>query len=69
VIPLTRRQRDVVHGIMRGETYEEIADRLGIAERTVRMHVDAIARDIDGKGTPRRRVRRYFANLTLSDVA
>ena len=66
---LTRRQRQVVKGVLSGETYAEIAERLGIAERTVRMHVDAIARDIAGNQTPRRRVRRYFADLTLSDVA
>ena len=66
---LTKRQRDVVKGVLAGETYEEIAERLGIAERTVRMHVDAIAREIDGTQSPRRRVRRYFADMPLSDVA
>ena len=67
---LTKRQREVVRGLLRGETYAEIAERLGIAARTVRMHVETIARDVPGQGPPKRRVRRHFApNLTLSDVA
>jgi DNA-binding CsgD family transcriptional regulator len=39
---LSARQRDVLALIAIGCTDREIADRLGIAPRTVRMHCDAL---------------------------
>lgn len=41
---LTPRQRDVLRWLVRGKSNKEIADVLGMAENTVRVHVAAILR-------------------------
>jgi DNA-directed RNA polymerase specialized sigma24 family protein len=43
--------------------YERIAARLGIGVRTVRMHIEYVARDLPGQGPPAWRVLRYAEDL------
>jgi DNA-binding NarL/FixJ family response regulator len=57
--PLTARQWEVVQGLADDKTYEEIADALRIAPRTVLAHVHAIALLLPGLSDPRDRVLRY----------
>lgn len=63
MIPLTKRQREVVEGVLSGETYAEIAHRLKISKRTVRMHIERIAGKYDEHGPPLRCVRRHAREL------
>jgi two-component system, NarL family, nitrate/nitrite response regulator NarL len=63
ISPLTPRQRQIVLGISEGWTYARIAKSLGITERTVRMHVERVAAQLDGDGSPLRRVLRHSAKL------
>jgi two-component system, NarL family, nitrate/nitrite response regulator NarL len=51
-VKLTARQVDVARGIERGLTNREIAEELGIAERTVKAHTDALRIKL---GVPNRR--------------
>ncbi len=44
--PLTDRQREVLVLLARGASNKEIADRLGIAEATVRVHVSSVLRTL-----------------------
>lgn len=60
---LTRRQREVVALIAEGLTYRQIGARLGIQDRTVRMHVEYIARTLSGRGPPLYRVIAHIAEL------
>jgi DNA-directed RNA polymerase specialized sigma24 family protein len=43
--------------------YDHIANRLGISVRTVRMHIEYVARDLPGQGPPAWRVLRYAEDL------
>lgn len=58
-LALTSRQFDVVRGLLRGESYKQIAQSLGITRSTVRLHVRAIAARIEGDDPPVRRVLRF----------
>lgn len=60
---LTPRQREVVTLVAQGLTYRQVGDQLGIAERTVRMHVVRIARKLAPAGSPWRAVMRDAAAL------
>jgi DNA-binding CsgD family transcriptional regulator len=42
VVRLSARQHEVARGVAEGMTDAEIAERLGISPRTVRMHCDAL---------------------------
>lgn len=46
---LTRRQRDVLSLLRQGATNRDIADKLGIGEGTVKLHVSAILRTLEVK--------------------
>ncbi|GAC1322827.1 MAG: hypothetical protein NVSMB22_09960 [Chloroflexota bacterium] len=46
---LSPRERQVLDGIVRGERDKEIADRLGIAEHTVKNHAYDIRRKIGAR--------------------
>jgi NarL family two-component system response regulator YdfI len=41
-VELTRREQEVLAGVVRGERSKEIAKRLGITERTVRAYLTTI---------------------------
>lgn len=41
-IARSERKRDVVLGIARGKTIPEIAEELGLAERTVKAHMEQL---------------------------
>jgi DNA-binding NarL/FixJ family response regulator len=43
---LTGRERDVLLGIVKGETNKEIAARLGISHRTVETHRESLMRKL-----------------------
>ncbi len=42
ILSLTRREKEIVTQIARGSNNAEIADHLGIAEKTVRNHLTVI---------------------------
>lgn len=63
MIALTPRQRRVVELLCEGWSYSRIARTLGIKERTVRMHVEHVAANLDGDGSPLRRVLKHSARL------
>ena len=44
---MTRRESDVLGLLVEGLQNKEIAERLGIAERTVKFHVGSILRKLD----------------------
>ena len=57
---LTVRQRDVLRWLARGKSNKEIADALGMAENTVRVHVAAILKYLD----VRNRAEAVFAAIS-----
>lgn len=57
---LTTRQREVLRWLARGKSNKEIADTLGMAENTVRVHVAAILKYLDVKN----RAEAVFAALS-----
>jgi two-component system nitrate/nitrite response regulator NarL len=44
---MSRRELDILRGIARGQGNKEIARSLGIAETTVKIHVQHILRKLD----------------------
>ncbi len=44
---LSAREQDILRGIARGESNKEIARALGIAETTVKIHVQHVLRKLD----------------------
>lgn len=44
--PLTAREREIVQGLVRGESNKEIARELGVAESTVKIHVQNILKKL-----------------------
>jgi len=46
LVALTGRERDVLLGIVRGETNKEIAARFGISHRTVETHRESLMRKL-----------------------
>lgn len=45
--PLTARERDIVRGLVRGESNKMIARELGVAESTVKIHVQNILKKLN----------------------
>lgn len=58
-IRLSERERQVVQRILEGHTYLEIGKQLGISEKTVNAHVQAIAARLPGPGKPNARIVRH----------
>ncbi|RZJ20572.1 MAG: DNA-binding response regulator, partial [Haliea sp.] len=44
---LSAREQDILRGIARGDSNKEIARTLGIAETTVKIHVQHVLRKLD----------------------
>lgn len=63
-VRLTERQHQVLALIAEGWTEQEIATKLGISPRTVRMHADALRFKL---GVQRRRQLPFAYRRTLSD--
>jgi DNA-binding CsgD family transcriptional regulator len=63
--PLTLRQREVVQLIASGLSNQEVAGRLGISERTVRAHCDALRRKLHCER--RRHIPLAYREATGSD--
>jgi DNA-binding NarL/FixJ family response regulator len=61
---LTRREREVLRLIARGNTYKETADRLHISTRTVETHVSAVLRKLQLSN--RRELSRWAAARNLA---
>ncbi len=47
VVPLTAREHDIVRGLVRGESNKVIARDLGVAESTVKIHVQNILKKLN----------------------
>jgi len=60
---LTPRQKDVLNLLVEGRTNKQIADTLGIAEATAKLHVSALLRAMDV------RTRDEAIQLTRPDIA
>ena len=63
-LALTKRQSEVVLLIEKRKTYPEIATELGIAESTVRTHIDMVAAKLPWQHlTPKARIIHYIESL------
>jgi DNA-binding NarL/FixJ family response regulator len=67
--PLTRRQRTILVCVVGGASYKAIAEKLGIAQRTVRQHVETIAMLLPGNGAPRHKVTVWAQVLLHHEAA
>ncbi|MGH3428344.1 MAG: helix-turn-helix domain-containing protein [Mycobacteriales bacterium] len=61
---LSGRQHEVARGVAEGLTDSEIAERLGISPRTVRMHCDTLRARL---GVSRRRQIPYAYKLAVGE--
>ena len=62
---LTPRQREVAKALCQGLSNQQIAERLGLSENTVRVHVSAVLRAAEAES--RRDVPRLSAALGLAE--
>ncbi len=62
---LSDREREVVALVLEGLKYREIGKRLGISEKTVNAHVQAIAALCPGPGRPLTRLVRHAEKILL----
>lgn len=58
---LTPRELEVCSFVARGFTAHEIGAKLDISPRTVEAHIYSAARMIPGRGTPMKRIIRFFS--------
>lgn len=58
---LTPREREICLLVARGFTAPEIGEELGISHRTVEAHVYSAARLLPGRGTPMKKIIRFFS--------
>jgi DNA-binding NarL/FixJ family response regulator len=63
---LTKREREVVELLHEGYDPAEIAPRLGMALKTVRNHIDNVAKKFPGDLPPIRRIRREGKHWLLA---
>ena len=57
-IEFTYRQKEVIESLADGRTNQEIAEHLGITEKTVKNHIAAIMQKIDA--TNRVQIAKYY---------
>lgn len=50
-LPLTRRQREVLAGLVAGQRQHEIAEQLGIKKRSVQTHLEHAKRRLGARTT------------------
>ena len=62
---LSDRERQVLKLVLEGGTYAAIGERLGISEKTVSAHVQAMAARCSGPGKPRMRLVRHGEEMLL----
>ena len=62
---LTSREREVLQAIARGWTNSEIADRLNLAESTVKTHVGRVLAKIDARDRVQAVIFAYDTRLVL----
>jgi DNA-binding NarL/FixJ family response regulator len=48
-VPVTPREAEVLHGVVRGESNAEISRRLRIREQTVKNHVSVLLRKLKAR--------------------
>jgi len=58
-IRVTDRERQVIELVLEGLSYREVGSRLGIREKTVNAHVQAVASRLPGNGRPITRIVRH----------
>lgn len=66
---LTPRQQEVAGLVAKGMTARQIADRLGIAEQTVKIHIQDAAEQLPGETAPRHKLTLWFLQSGPSDAA
>ena len=65
---LSPREIQILEGIMRGERYRDIADRLGITERTVKNHAYEVRHKLGAKTGTEAAVRALRSGLLVERV-
>jgi DNA-binding NarL/FixJ family response regulator len=65
---LSPREVQILEGIMRGERYRDIADRLGITERTVKNHAYEVRQKLGAKTGTEAAVRALRSGLLVERV-
>ena len=66
---LTRRQREILHLLVKGVRAKQIAARLTLSETTVRNHIQAILRELDAHSQLEAVARARELSLALEEPA
>lgn len=61
------RQREVARLTYEGMSYKEIAADLGIAEKTVKIHMAQLSERVDGHGKPQVKAVRWWAERLMEE--
>lgn len=60
---LTPRQQEIASLVARGMSSRQIADRTGLSEETVNVHIKQAAQRLGGETRPRHQLTLWFLNL------